>query len=469
MTASPTEPALAPSASLSVCVTTRGPADRVRALLELMRPHADEIVLAVNRDEGGETLDACADLADRRLTYELEESPSRLIGWILHQCTADWILRLDDDEVPSLELLRALPDLIRDRRPSALAIKRRWLHSEPGRMIARPAPWNIEYQTRLVRNLPGTWSFDGRVHSDVTVAGELRHVEAPIYHCALLLSPLAARRERAVAYEVLHPGGSYGGLPVNGMYLPELVRGVETEAVPEEDRAAIERVLAPAAVGTPANGPEPAHASRTDVDAFNAIRVMGAGAYRARLEFVSPPSRLDAGTRRHLEMHVTNLGDQAWPPGEAEPLIRPGHRWREAESGRIVADGRSAFTETVAPGARTLILLGVDVPDAPGRYVLEVDVVHEHVRWFGCVVALPLRIELDARSLLVGSPWLPEEAFVDDLAAQDARLAQALDTAAAAERHAADGLTALREGRRWRAANLLARPLDAARRRRTQG
>ena len=233
----------APSATLSFCITTRGPAERVRAQLELLRPHVDEIVLAVNREGGLDTLDACADLADRRLTYDFDDSPSRLIAWVLHQCSADWILRLDDDEVPSAALLRALPELIHDRRPSELFIKRRWLYREAGTMIARPAPWNAEYQSRVLRNLPGAWRFDGRVHSDVRVLGDRRHVEAPIYHCALLLQSPEAREKRALTYELLRPGVSYGGLPTNGMYLPELVEGVEVEPVPEEDLELIERVL----------------------------------------------------------------------------------------------------------------------------------------------------------------------------------------------------------------------------------
>src|SRR4051812_37124865 len=97
--------------TLSFAITTRGPADRVRALLELVRPHVDETVLAVDGAGDPEVLETCADLADQRLRFELRDSPARLVGWIQHQCTADWILRLDDDEIPSPALLAALPDL----------------------------------------------------------------------------------------------------------------------------------------------------------------------------------------------------------------------------------------------------------------------------------------------------------------------------------------------------------------------
>src|SRR4051812_13963847 len=109
-----------PASTLSLAITTRGPAGRVRALLELVRPHVDEIVLAADRSGDPEVLTACADLADKRLRFDLRDSPAQLVGWIQHQCSADWILRLDDDEVPSRALLDALPELMAERRLSEI-------------------------------------------------------------------------------------------------------------------------------------------------------------------------------------------------------------------------------------------------------------------------------------------------------------------------------------------------------------
>ena len=264
----------------------------------------------------------------------------------------------------------------------------------------------------------------------------------------------------------MRPGLSYGGLPTNGMYLPELVEGVEVEPVPEEDLELIERVLAGSSARGPRGAAVEAHASRERVDTYNGTRRVGPAAYGARLEFVAPPGRVLAGTTRHLEVRVTNLGDQAWPAGEADPLIRLGYRWRDPSRRRVVIDGRGVFSESVPPGATTLVLLAVEVPDEVGSYELEVDVLHEHVRWFDCVARLPLSVDADAQALLVSSPRLPEDAFAGDLLAAGARLGEALVAASAAAERANAGLNELRAQRRWRVANLLARPIDAARRRR---
>ena len=176
---------------------------------------------------------------------------------------------------------------------------------------------------------------------------------------------------------------------------------------------------------------------------------------------MAPPARVLAGTTRHLEVRVTNLGDQAWPAGEADPLIRLGYRWRDPALGRVVTDGRGVFSETVAPGATTLVLLAVAVPDEVGSYELELDVVHEHVRWFDCVEPVPMRVDADAGALLVSSPRLPEDAFEGELVAEGARLGEALLAANAAAERANAYLDELRAQRRWRVANLLARPFDA--------
>src|ERR687894_497446 len=118
---------MAAGPSISFCMTTRGPAARAHALLSLVRPHVDEIVLAVDDRADPAILEACAGLADQRLTYEFVPPPCRLIGWLQHQCSADWLLRFDDDEIPSRALLDALPELTADRRLTHYGLTRRWL------------------------------------------------------------------------------------------------------------------------------------------------------------------------------------------------------------------------------------------------------------------------------------------------------------------------------------------------------
>ena len=202
--------------TLSFAVTSGGSAARLRALLELVRPHVDEIVLAVDRDGDPVALEACADLADRRLSYDLDEPPSALIGWIRTLCTGDWILQLDDDEVPSAALLEALPELMAERRPVGYGLLRRWVYPSSDRYVGA-APWGVESLERLVRNVPGAWRFEGPVHTTPHATAEIRHVAFAFYHLDLIVQPEAPRRAKALAYEIYLPGVEFRGLSANAL------------------------------------------------------------------------------------------------------------------------------------------------------------------------------------------------------------------------------------------------------------
>ena len=392
--------------TLSFCITTRGPADRARALLELVRPRVDEIVLAVDRNGGQETLEACADLADRRLTYELERSPVWLVGWILHQCRGDWILRLDDDEVPSAALLDALPDLIADRYPTVIQLDRKWLYETPDRYITT-FPWSLEHQPRLLRNVPSLWRFEGRVHMSGRWLGEVRTSDLGMYHLLLLNSSIEDRRSKREWYESLVPGLAVEEFPIEDMYVPEELEGIETAVVPEVDRPLIDSMLSPRPA-TPSGeaGPPVEEATLEQIRLYNTDRPVTAGAYSARIEFIEPRAELPPGVLRHFEVRVENLGDELWRPADGTPPeIHLAWRWRDLRADRrLREEGRYPFPETLRPGQRSRFPILVRTPSVPGRYALELDVVHEHVRWFECSAETPVTIDPAAATAEAGRP-----------------------------------------------------------------
>ena len=120
------------SPTLSLCVITAGEPGRVRRLLEAWRPHVDEIFLAL--DERGpheEIARAVADLADRMAVLPAMSGMERYLGWAHAQCTGDWILRVDDDELPSRALREALRSLLAERELTHVWLPRRWVHPNP--------------------------------------------------------------------------------------------------------------------------------------------------------------------------------------------------------------------------------------------------------------------------------------------------------------------------------------------------
>lgn len=379
--------------TVSLCVMTPGPPERVRALLRCCRDAVDEIVLVGDARGGTATLDACADLADRRLLVE-SSSITDVLGGMLLQCRSDWILRLDDDEIPSAALLEHLPDLVSAPFPTNVALPRRWLHPSPDAYVTTP-PWIPDHQVRLIRNVPGIWSFPGTLHAALRIEGDRRLAAEPIYHADALLRPVEERRSKRDRFEARRPGIVTAGLGVNELYVPE-DHGVETAPVPDADRALIGRVLDGDPVGRRRRRDrgEPIRVvAAEELGRLVATREVTEGAYRAAIALEDPMPRLPAGATRHVRVVVTNLGDDWWPAGDVAPHIRLGLRWLDpATEDPAGHEDRVLFTERVLPGATTRVDLRILAPAAPGRYLLEVDVVHEEARWFGCALRVPVDV-----------------------------------------------------------------------------
>jgi hypothetical protein len=449
--------------TVSFAVTAGGSAARVRALLEVVRPHVDEVVLAVDRAGDPAALEACADLADRRLSYQLEGPPSELIGWVRSRCAGDWILQLDDDEVPSAGLMEALPALMAERRPLGYGLLRRWLYPVSDRYLAT-APWGVESLERLVRNVPGAWRFDGRVHTAPCAGAEMRHVALAFYHLDLLAQPEAARRAKAVDYETQDPGIAYRGLSVNALYLPEAFDDLETAPVPAGDVDLVDAVLSPKAPpDTPPATADVEPVGSGQIAAFTQSGELAADDYRASLGLPEPPEVLTSDAPHPIALTVRNEGSTAWPwGGDVEPLVRAGYRWWRVDTGELAAEGRVPFTETVRPGRESLLIMTVDTPADADEYVFEVDLVHEHVRWFGCEVRTRVSVEAAAGAGLLDGTLRPR--FLDaEVTSERARLSAQLARATTRRRAAEARLEAARTSIASRLGRALARSADTAR------
>jgi hypothetical protein len=380
---------------LSVCCLSGEPR-RLAALLRLLRPAADEVVVAVDDRADLSLLASVASLVDKLFVVPYADPPERSFQWLHEQTTADWVFRIDDDEAPSAALLELL------REPPAdvthVFVPRRWLWQDGW---LDQYPWRPDWQLRLARR--DAVSFPGLMHVPVHGTGPARYADAPLYHLDLLRSDHAARAAKARRYEPLRPGIRVAGLPLNvAYYLPE-GRDVRIAPLPAQDRELVETVLrAPAAPGEP---PPSLRVTREEIDARWADRPLVDSAYAARLE----PDELEpyaAAEVRALDVRVTNLGSEIWPHGAGGlPEIRLAYRG-------LPSALRTPLPHDLGPGETTILPVVVEAPAEPGVYRFTLDVVHERHRWFECGVELELQVALRRRALvLVGQP--PGDAAFD--------------------------------------------------------
>ena len=134
--------------------------------------------------------------------------------------------------------------------------------------------------------------------------------------------------------------------------------------------------------------------------------------HRGRLELAEEPARLTAGVQQTIDVRVTNESDWVWGHGaDARPEVRLAYRWHGVWAGGRDPALRTALPADLRPGETALVPVHVVPPERPGRYRVELDLVHEHVQWFGVGVELELDVVARRRVALIGSG----EALTDEL------------------------------------------------------
>ena len=373
------------------------------AILEPLRPFADEVIIAADSRVDEETLAGYGSAADKLFRIEFRQA-ERHLAWLHAQCGGDWILRLDGDEVPSRAFLERLPEMLASRRAQQFWMPVAWLFPDADHVLAC-MPWSQGFVNRLVRN-DGTLRVRGLQHLHAEPVTPCEYIEEPFYHLELLISDEEQRRDKVVCYEswrpnLLAPGG---GRINEAFYLPELRDSLELRPVPSEDQESIMRALdgpsaqaldRPSAPASKASVESVPVVSVEEMDRRWEGRTVRPDAYKARIEPREPGLSLVPAERRHVLFRVCNEGGERWPANlDEKPQIRLSYRWLNRDRSVHTPEGpRSAFPRVVAPGERILAPLHVDAPEAAGDYVLEVDIVHEHVRWFDCVCRVPVRVE----------------------------------------------------------------------------
>jgi hypothetical protein len=380
---------------------TAGPGPRVAALLELLRPVTTELVVALDDRADDETERAVAGVADVVFRYPYLEPVDRALGWLFSLCSGDWILNLDDDEIPSTALVAALPRLVAATDVTHYWIARRWLTPDAAHFYDEP-PWGRESALRLVRNDRLTIGFSDEFHLPLFANGPFRFVDEPLWHADAALRPYEVRREKVLAYERARRGMRVAGLSLNAaFYLPELRPETRTAPVPEPDRSLLARVLsADRATAPSGTNATVRHAGREEIDRLwvGGWRSL-AGLHRGRVEPVEHVSRLTAGLQQTVDVRVANESSWTWRGGKAAmPEVRLAARWHGDAGDEDGLALRTPFPADLEPGASQLVPVHVVPPGRAGRYRLEIDLVHEHEQWFGA--GFELEVEVAPRRLV---------------------------------------------------------------------
>jgi hypothetical protein len=118
--------------------------------------------------------------------------------------------------------------------------------------------------------------------------------------------------------------------------------------------------------------------------------------YREEIIALDAPSVMHPGEKADIRFKVRNLGDGTWPAMGTKDFryqVNMGNRWVVA-GGAMVEDNRAVLKADLPPGGEAQMTLTVNAPRTPGEYILQIDMVHEGVTWFGERGAQPLRLSV---------------------------------------------------------------------------
>jgi hypothetical protein len=109
--------------------------------------------------------------------------------------------------------------------------------------------------------------------------------------------------------------------------------------------------------------------------------------YVATLAFsAAPPATVQAGQTITFILRATNSGRSAWPAvgaPETKGIVRLGAHLLGADEEELNWDGgRAILPRDLAPGDTADLDFLFRAPDKSGDYIIEFDMVAEHVTWF---------------------------------------------------------------------------------------
>ncbi|MFN2623453.1 MAG: glycosyltransferase family 39 protein [Chthoniobacterales bacterium] len=126
-----------------------------------------------------------------------------------------------------------------------------------------------------------------------------------------------------------------------------------------------------------------------------------ADGFRAEVSVADPPALIRAKKEAVLLVRVKNVSAVTWPArerGGGVHQVSVGNHWLDPDGKMVINDdGRSALLRDLKPGEGSELPLTVNAPAAPGRYLLEIDMVQEGVSWFGLKGSQTVRLPVEVR------------------------------------------------------------------------
>ncbi|MEO7222490.1 MAG: glycosyltransferase, partial [Devosia sp.] len=196
--------------ALTIIVPTINSADFIGIVLDYYR--ANDISITVFVD--GKTTDDTHAVASRYFPVRSISNPATRVGEVIEamsrQTTSKWVLRIDDDELPSVEMMRFVMEVVQRDDADVYGFSRyECAVSQSGKLLHHPDHDADDHrQWRLYQ--PAVVNYTSQGHTPGFDRHGLRVVEAPrsacLIHLDWVLHSYQARKEKVERYDRHTPG-----------------------------------------------------------------------------------------------------------------------------------------------------------------------------------------------------------------------------------------------------------------------
>jgi hypothetical protein len=357
---------------VSVNILTRDSESRLGRVLLEAASYADEVLVGVDAVSADGTFDIAASHADQvyRFSHSGRLADARMLVFRFASC--DWILSLDDDESMEPAFDSILPNLLVEQRATHFWFPRKWIVNTDPCEYLHASPWFPDWQLRLFRNDATLVWKPPQPHSGYRVQGPgLFEGRAGILHFEPILCTGELRQKKLATYR------ETGGVPAAEIYYstpPENVRrhAKPREAVAPASRPPLRRVHPGVEMPPPATPLWQSHILHVD------------------LAPLAHPGEILPVTVLAL-----NTGRLTWAPfymGRSAQIRVGSHLYNEQGEMLQWDLSRLEVGTYTRPGEIATFLGSVEAPAAPGRYLLEWDLVSECECWFAELGSTTLRM-----------------------------------------------------------------------------
>jgi hypothetical protein len=123
--------------------------------------------------------------------------------------------------------------------------------------------------------------------------------------------------------------------------------------------------------------------------------------YSAEVSALDAPDTLSPGQQATVHVKVKNLGGTVWQAlGQSDSRfqVQLGNHWLDANGKTVIGDdARAPLPYDLRPEAEVELPLTVKAPPTPGEYILEIDMLQEHMVWFADEGSKTARVKITVK------------------------------------------------------------------------